>query len=89
MDLVWTGLMFALGIGLLVKGSDWMVDSAVRIAKQFGVSNFVIGLTIVAIGTSLPELGSTATASYFQISELVIGNIIGSNIANIALIIGI
>ncbi len=89
MDLLWTILMFALGIGLLVKGADWLVDASARIAKQFGVSNFVIGLTIVAMGTSLPELGAGFAGSYYGLSGLVLGNIIGSNIANLALVLGL
>lgn len=89
MDLLWTAIMFCFGIGLLVKGSDWLVDSAARIAKQFGFSNFIIGLTIVAIGTSLPELATVITASLYGDSDLIIGTIIGSNIANLALVVGL
>lgn len=89
MDIVWAILTFCLGIGLLVKGSDWLVDAAARIAKQFGVSNFVIGMTIVALGTSLPELGTAVAASLAGNSGLVMGDIIGSNIANLALIVGL
>lgn len=88
-DLVWVFLTFGLGIGLLVKGSDWLVDASARIGKQFGLSNFVIGLTIVALGTSLPELGTSVVASLYQNSDLILGNIIGSNIANLALILGL
>jgi len=89
MDLIWNVAMFVLGIGLLVKGSDWLVDASVRMAKQFGVSNFIIGLTIVAFGTSLPELGTEITASFFGNSELILGDIIGSNVANLALVLGL
>ncbi len=89
MDLFWTAVMFCFGIGLLVKGSDWLVDSAARIGKQFGLSNFIIGLTIVAIGTSLPELATAITASFYGDSNIIIGTIIGSNIANLALIVGL
>ncbi len=81
--------MFCFGIGLLVKGSDWLVDSAARIAKQFGLSNFIIGLTIVAIGTSLPELATAVISSLYGDSNLIIGTIIGSNIANLALVVGL
>jgi len=81
--------MFCLGIGLLVKGSGWLVDAAARIAKQFGVSAFVIGITIVAVGTSLPELAAIVTASFYGNGELAIGNIIGSNMADIALLAGL
>ncbi len=89
MDLAWNVALFGFGIFLLVKGSDWLVDASARIAKQFGVSNFIIGLTIVALGTSLPELGAAATASFYGNSDIVLGDIIGSNVANIALIMGI
>ena len=89
MDLLWTALMFCLGIGLLVKGADWLVDAAARIAKQFGISSFIIGLTIVALGTSLPELATAVMASLYRNSGIVLGDIVGSNIANLALIIGL
>ncbi len=89
MDLIWTSIMFCFGIGLLVKGSDWLVDSAARIAKQFGLSNFIVGLTIVAIGTSLPELATAVTASLLGDNDLILGTIIGSNVANLALVLGI
>ncbi|HID19696.1 MAG TPA: calcium/sodium antiporter [Methanophagales archaeon] len=77
------------GLVFLVKGSDFFVKSAVGIAKKLGVSEFVIGLTLVAVGTSIPELASSVAASLKQQSEIVIGNIVGSNIANIGLIIGL
>lgn len=74
---------------MLVKGSDFFVKSAASIAKKLGVSEFVIGLTLVAIGTSIPELVSSIIASLKQQSDIVIGNVVGSNIANIGLIVGI
>jgi K+-dependent Na+/Ca+ exchanger-like protein len=73
----------------LVKGSDFLVESAVRIAKQLGISEFVIGLTLIAIGTSLPELSASLMASFSGNPEIVIGNVLGSNIANIGLILGV
>ncbi|AKB84964.1 calcium/sodium antiporter [Methanococcoides methylutens] len=76
------------GLILLVKGSDLFVSSASSIAKKLGVSDFIIGLTLVAIGTSIPELASSLAASLSQSSGIVIGNVVGSNIANIALIVG-
>ena len=87
--LLFAALAFLFGLGLLVKGSDWLVDSAARIAKQLGVSDFVIGLTVVAIGTSIPEIGAALTASFYGNSALAIGTIVGSNISNIALILGL
>ena len=82
-------LILILGLVLLVKSADFFVKSAASIAKKFGVSEFVIGLTLVALGTSVPELASSIVASFKNASGLVVGNVIGSNIANIGLIIGI
>lgn len=82
-------VLFVIGLVLLVKGSDFFVKSAASIAKKLGVSEFVIGLTLVAVGTSIPELVSSIIASIKQQSGIVIGNIVGSNIANIGLIIGL
>ncbi|UGV41875.1 calcium/sodium antiporter [Methanococcoides orientis] len=76
------------GLTLLVKGSDLFVSSASAIAKKLGVSEFIIGLTLVAIGTSIPELASSIAASLSRSSGIVVGNVVGSNIANIALIVG-
>ncbi len=88
-SLLWNALLFLLGLALLVKGADWLVDSAARIAKQFGVSEFTIGLTIVALGTTVPELGASVFASLLGDTGLAVGNIVGSCIANIALILGL
>ena len=82
-------VLLSIGILLLVKGSDFFVRSAVSIAKELGVSEFVIGLTLVAVGTSIPEVGASIAASIKHQSGIVIGNVLGSNIANINLIIGI
>ncbi|AKB54750.1 calcium/sodium antiporter [Methanosarcina barkeri] len=79
-------LIFLGGLVLLVKGSDLFVLTSSRIARRFGVSEFVIGLTLVSVGTSVPELASSLTASFQQASGIVMGNILGSNIANIGLI---
>jgi cation:H+ antiporter len=77
------------GLILLTKGADWLVDGASLIAERLGISEFVIGITIVATGTSLPELVSSIYASYIGSSDIIIGNILGSNISNIALVLGI
>lgn len=77
-----------IGLIFLVKGSDLFVSSASSIAKRFGISEFIIGLTLVAVGTSIPELASSIAASLSGSSGIVIGNVVGSNIANIALIVG-
>ena len=82
-------LLIMLGIILLKFGGDFVVDNASRIATLLGISERVISLTIVAISTSLPELITSALATYKGEIDLAIGNIIGSNILNIVLIIGI
>ncbi|AKB75290.1 Sodium/calcium exchanger protein [Methanosarcina lacustris Z-7289] len=82
-------LILLFGLVFLVKGSDYFVKAASTIAKKFGVSEFVIGLTLVAVGTSIPELASSIVASIQQASGIVIGNIVGSNIVNIGLIVGV
>jgi len=81
--------LFLLGIVLLIKGSDFFVKHSSVIAKKIGISEFIIGLTLVAIGTSLPELISSIVASTKNQSEIILGNVVGSNIANIGLIGGI
>lgn len=77
------------GLIVLVIGARLLVDNAVIIAETFGVSQAVIGLTIVAVGTSLPELATSVIAAYRKQTEIAVGNIIGSNIFNIFSIIGI
>ena len=81
-------LMIA-GLGLLILGANLFVRSAVAIAKMFNVSDAIIGLTIVAIGTSLPELITSIVAAYKKESDIAIGNVVGSNIFNILGILGI
>jgi cation:H+ antiporter len=82
--------IFALaGLGLLVAGAYILVEGAVAIARDFGLSEAVIGLTIVAVGTSLPELATAVVAAYRKHSDVIIGNILGSNIFNILSILGI
>jgi len=81
--------LFILGIILLIKGADWLVDSASSLAKKFGVSTLIIGLTVVAFGTSMPELVVNVIAAIKGASGVAFGNIIGSNISNILLVLGI
>lgn len=76
------------GIGLLIGGSHLMVDSGVTIARAFGVSEFVIGVTLIAVGTSLPELAATIVAVVKKNTGIILGNIIGSNIFNVLFVIG-
>jgi cation:H+ antiporter len=78
-----------IGLILLPLGSDWVVNGAVRVAKFFGISEAYIGLTIVAIGTSLPEMATSIVALYKKNSGISIGNVVGSNIFNVFLILGI
>ncbi len=82
-------IILAIGLVVLTKGSDYFVEAAARIARQFGVSKFLIGLSLVAFGTSIPELVSSIIAAIEGHSGLVVGNVIGSNIANIGLVIGL
>lgn len=82
-------VLFVLGIYFLIKGADWIVDGASSIARRFNVSNLIIGLTIVAFGTSLPELTIGIFSAIKGSSEIVFGNVIGANIANVLLILGV
>ncbi len=79
----------ALGVGLLSFGANVLVEGAVGLARRFGVSERVIGLTLVALGTSLPELVSTLVAAYRRAGDIILGNIIGSNIMNVLAILGL
>ncbi|WP_372870232.1 calcium/sodium antiporter [Shewanella sp.] len=82
-------VMIAAGIGMLVGGGILFVNGAVELARHFGVSEVVIGLTIVAIGTSMPELVTSVVAAIKGESDIAIGNVVGSNIFNILGILGI
>ncbi len=81
--------MALLGLGLLVLGADWLVDGAISFARAFGVSELVIGLTIVAAGTSLPEVATSVIAALRGERDIAVGNVVGSNIFNILGILGI
>ncbi|GAB4231566.1 MAG: calcium/sodium antiporter [Ekhidna sp.] len=83
-----TTVMIVVGIFGLVFGGNLIVDNAVTIAKFFDVSDKMIGLTILAAGTSLPELATSAVAAYQKKSDLAVGNIVGSNIFNLLLVLG-
>ena len=82
-------ILFILGIWLLVKGAGWLVDGASRVAEIFKIPPLIIGLSVVAIGTSLPELGVSLTAVLRGSGDISVGNIIGSNICNIGLALAI
>ena len=77
------------GLALLVWGANWLVDGAVSIARALGVSQAVIGLTVVALGTSLPELATSVVAALRRHTDLALGNVIGSNLFNLLGILGI
>ncbi len=81
--------LLALGFFMLVKGADWFVDGTSGIADRMGVPQLVIGLTIVAMGTSAPEAAVSITAALKGSAEITIGNIVGSNILNILIILGL
>jgi cation:H+ antiporter len=83
------GLMVAGGLFLLVKGSDWLVEGASAIAVALGFSELIIGLTIVALGTSLPELATSAVAGMRGERDIAVGNAVGSNIFNILAVLGV
>ncbi|MBK6390289.1 MAG: calcium/sodium antiporter [Saprospiraceae bacterium] len=78
-----------LGLTGLVLGGTWIVNGAIEIAGKFGVSEYLIGLTVVAVGTSLPELATSAVAAYKKNTDIAIGNVVGSNIFNIFWVLGI
>lgn len=82
-------VFIAAGLGLLVLGSGWLVDSATSMAVALGVSELVIGLTIVAVGTSLPEIATSIIAAVKGESDIAVGNAIGSNIYNLLGVLGI
>ena len=82
-------LMILVGFGILIKGADLLVEGASAVARRFNVSDMVIGLTVVAFGTSAPELAVNLTAAVQENTDIAIANVIGSNIANILLILGI
>ncbi len=82
-------LLIVGGLGLLVLGSRWLVDSAVAIASALGVSELVIGLTIVAVGTSLPEVATSIVAALKKENDIAVGNVVGSNIFNLLGVLGV
>lgn len=87
MEIILSAILTSVGIVMLCFGGHWLVTGGVNIAKRVGLSHLVIGITVVAIGTSTPELATSIAAS--EHSEIVLGNVIGSNIANIGMVIGI
>ena len=82
-------LFFVVGLILLIVGSNWLVDSASDIARAFGISELVIGLTIVAVGTSMPELATSSLAAIRGERDIAVGNVVGSNIFNILCVLAL
>ena len=89
MEMLLQIVLLALGFVMLVKGANWFVDGASNIAAKFKIPQLVIGLTIVAMGTSSPEAAVSITAALHGNAEITIGNVMGSNILNILLILGL
>ena len=81
--------LLAVGFVLLVKGADWFVDGAASVAAKLGIPQLVIGLTIVAMGTSAPEAAVSLTAAFHGNADITIGNVMGSNILNVLIILGL
>ena len=84
-DLLWN----VAGLVMILVGSDWLVDGASGIARKYGISEFIIGMTIVGIGTSMPALVSSAISAIGGHGDMAIGNVTGSNICNVLLILGV
>lgn len=89
MELIIQIVLLVIGFTMLVKGADWFVDGAAGIAVKFGIPQLVVGLTIVAMGTSAPEAAVSITGALQGAADIAIGNVVGSNILNILIILGI
>ena len=89
MELLVQVLLLIVGFVMLVKGADWFVDGAAGLADRFGIPQLVIGLTIVAMGTSAPEAAVSITAALKDSAGIAMGNIVGSNILNVLIILGL
>lgn len=88
-DLIKQAILLVIGFVMLIKGADWFVESASKVAEKLGISQLIIGLTIVAMGTSAPEAAISITSAIKGSAGITIGNVLGSNIMNILLILGI
>ncbi|MBQ6094402.1 MAG: calcium/sodium antiporter [Lachnospiraceae bacterium] len=89
MEILLQLLLLVVGFVLLMKGADWFVDGAADIADRLGIPQLVIGLTIVAMGTSLPEAAVSISAALKGSADITIGNVVGSNIMNVLVILGL
>lgn len=85
LDILW----IVAGLVMILVGSDWLVDGASGVARKYGISEFIIGMTIVGIGTSMPELVSSVISAIGGHGDMALGNVTGSNICNILLILGV
>ena len=81
-------VLLILGIVVVLKSADWLTDGSVALAERMGISQMVIGLTIVALGTSMPEFCVSLVSAIKGTSDLAVGNVVGSNIFNSMLIVG-
>ena len=88
-QIVFQAILLVVGFVFLVKGADWFVDGAASIATKFGIPQLIIGLTVVALGTSAPEAAVSITAAASGNADITIGNIVGSNILNVFIILGL
>lgn len=89
MEIVIQVVLLAVGFVMLIKGADWFVDGAAGVAGRLGIPQLVIGLTIVAMGTSAPEAAVSISAAFKGSADITIGNIVGSNILNVFIILGL
>lgn len=89
MEIALQVLFLVVGFVMLIKGADWFVEGASKLADKFGIPQLVIGLTIVAMGTSLPEAAVSISAALKGSAEITIGNVVGSNIMNVLVILGL
>ena len=89
MELILQFIFLMVGFAMLVKGADWFVDGAAGIAVKFGIPQLVVGLTIVAMGTSAPEAAVSITGAMNGAADIAVGNVLGSNILNIFIILGL
>ncbi len=89
LDIVTQILLLVVGFVMLIKGADWFVEGASKIADRFGIPQLVIGLTIVAMGTSAPEAAVSITSALKGSADITIGNVLGSNILNVLIILGL
>ena len=89
MDMLIQFVLLVIGFVMLVKGADWFVEGVAGIAEKFGIPQLVIGLTIVAMGTSAPEAAVSITSAMKGNAGITIGNVVGSNILNVLIILGL